>query len=52
MSRIARLAFRLYGLMLWGYPRGFRAEFGEEMQATLAAAATDAAERGRLSTWE
>lgn len=46
MSRIARLAIRLYGLMLRGYPRRFRAEFAPEMQAMLADVLADAAARG------
>ena len=49
MSQIAPLAIRLYGLMLRGYPRRFRAEFEEEMQAVFSEAINEAARRGRVS---
>jgi len=49
VSLVVRLATRLYARLLRLYPRGFRAEFTDEMQATFAAAAAEAAGRGRLS---
>jgi hypothetical protein len=49
VSLIARLAIRLYGLVLRGYPLRFRAEFAEEMQAVFSEAINEAARRGRVS---
>jgi hypothetical protein len=43
-----QLAIRLYALLVRLYPRGFRAEFGQEMQAVFADAVAEAVEQGRL----
>jgi hypothetical protein len=49
VSLVVRLATRLYARLLRLYPRGFRAEFADEMQAVFADAAAAASQRSRAS---
>jgi hypothetical protein len=49
VSLVARLVTRLYALLLRLYPRRFRAEFEDEMQAVFADAVVEASQRGGAS---
>lgn len=49
MSATTQFVGRLYARLLWLYPRRFRAEFAEEMQAVFAEAIADAAGRDTAS---
>ncbi len=49
MTLLTRFLTRVYALLLRLYPRGFRDEFGEEMQATFAEAATEATHRSFIA---